>query len=266
MVNDLEDRLQNENQAQAKGQTEGGLEKEVKKSWGEAVSELSAWDWTKIAGLGVAGAMFGGGLLGFGALNLATTTASYVFAHYLVHRKKGFKKEDIQTEFLLGIAITPVIYHLFQVLDGITNPIAYAATFAAVIWPFTVTVDAMKYLINKYSPSKFVKGIFKLEPFKDVSYIAKQSVTTWFKDGMKATLIFAPLMTGLHYLVPIDYIVASVVPVRVSYRYWLERRELKREEKQAGQAVLNSQPDNVVPMPGQPKSAPQTYMPQERAA
>ena len=205
-----------------------GLEKKL--SFGAALKKFTWWDWTKIIAVNAAGAALGGGLFGYGAINVLATTTSFIAANYLINRKKGFKKKSLQTEFVLGGTYTPIIYKLFEYVNILTpNPLAWMAGYALSLYPFTAITHGMKYLIDKYTPSSFVKGIFKGEPIKDIRHMAKDAVTDSVKASAMAALFLTLPVAAAHYLLPDQWLIASLFPIRTTYRYILERQAQKKE-------------------------------------
>lgn len=217
----LEDKLQG-------GEKGNGLEKRV--SFGSALKKFSWWDWTKIIGFNAAAAAVSGGLLGYGALNVVATTASFVTANYLVNRKKGFTKKSLQTELVLGAPYTASIYKLFDLINVFTpNPLLWMGAYAASLYPFTVATHAMKYTIDKYSPSTFLtRGILKGGFINDVKHIANDAVTDSIKSSAKAALWLTLPVAASHYLLPEQYLIASLYPIRTAYRYILETQEQRK--------------------------------------
>lgn len=204
------------------------LDEKVSGFW-SALKKFSWWDWTKIIALNAAAAVFSGGLFGYGALNVATTTASFLTSTYIISRKKGFSKKSLQTDFQFGAAYTPAIYGFFKIIDIFTpSPAAWAAAYAIGMYPFTAVTRAMKYLIDKYKPSTFIKGIFKGEPVKDLKHIAKDTVTDSIPNSAKAALYLTLPVTASHYLLPSNLLIASLYPFRIALRYIMEKHEQKK--------------------------------------
>lgn len=200
-----------------------------RQSFGSAIKKFSLWDWTKIVGVSAAGAVFSGGLLGYGALNVLATTASFVTANYLVNRKQGFTKNSVQTEFVLGGVYTPMVYKLLDVINVFTpNPLMWMGAYAVAMFPFTAATHAAKYMIEKYSPYTFFKGIFKGEPLKDIAHIAKDTVTDSITSAFKSVLWLTLPVAGSHYLLPDQYLITSLFPIRTAYRYILESQQQKK--------------------------------------
>jgi len=210
---------------------EENLEHKVEKGFWKTIKKFSLWDWTKIGTVSVAGAIFGGGLLGFGALNVSATIFSYVLSKYLVKRKQGFSKNDLQAEFIVGGAVTPVLYKFFNLLEPFyaVNPLLYAAMGALGMFPFTAIVDSITHLAQKYTLSSFIKGLFKLEPLKDIYQITKNVFTKSIKGAFYASLFISPLVTGVRYFLPQEYLIASLVPIRTAYRTILGLRDEKKD-------------------------------------
>lgn len=219
----LEDRLKD-------GESGSGKNLEAKVSFGSALKKFTWWDWTKIIGLNAAAAAVSGGLLGYGALNVLATTASFITANYLVNRKKGFTKNSLQTELVLGAPYTAAIYKLFEIINVFTpNPLLWMGAYALSLYPFTVATHGMKYLIEKYSPSTFLtKGIFNGGIIDDIAHIAKDAVTDSIKSSAKAALWLTLPVAASHYLLPDQYLIASLYPIRTAYRYILETQEQKK--------------------------------------
>ncbi|MBI1936304.1 hypothetical protein HYS31_07755 [Candidatus Woesearchaeota archaeon] len=193
-------------------------------SFGSALRKISFWEWVKIAAVNSASAALSGGLLGYGALNVITTTASFLTANYLLNRKKGFTKKSIQTDLNLGGPYTYVTYKLFEILNRITNPILWAGSYALSLIPFTAVTNAIKYHIGEYSPLSYIKGLFKGEPIKDLKYIAKESVTESVKSGTQAAKWLTLPVALSHYLLPQELLIAFLYPIRAAYRYIIGRK------------------------------------------
>ncbi|MBI1935458.1 hypothetical protein HYS31_03375 [Candidatus Woesearchaeota archaeon] len=213
---------------------EGGANKDSENLEGrlgfkDALKKFTWWDWTKIAGFNAIGAMFSGGLLGYGALNVLATTASFVTSNYISNRKRGFRKKELQTDFNLGAGYTPAIYGFLKYIDRYTlNPALWSAAYAIGMYPFTVITRGMKYLIDKYSPLTFIKGIFKGEPIKDVKHIAKDAIKDSIPNSTKSALYLTLPVAASHYLLPSNLLIASLYPLRTAYRYIMERQERKK--------------------------------------
>ena len=198
-------------------------------NFGNTLKKFSWWDWTKIIGFNAVGAVFSGGLVGYGALNVLATTASFITPNYLSNKKKGFSKKSLQTDFNLGAAYTPGIYGFLKFIDRFTpNPAAWMAAYAIGMYPFTIATRAMKYLIDKYKPSTFIKGIFKGESIKDLKHIAKDAVTESVPTGAKSSLYLTLPVAASHYLLPSNLLIAALYPLRTAYRYILEKQEQKK--------------------------------------
>ncbi|MBI2655742.1 hypothetical protein HYX06_04960 [Candidatus Woesearchaeota archaeon] len=199
-------------------------------SFKSAMRKFTWWDWIKITGFNSLGAVFSGGLVGYGALNVLTTTASFITSNYLTNRKRGFSKKSLQSDFNLGASYTPAIYWFLNIIDRFTpSPAAWAAAYAIGMYPFTAATRAMKYLINKYKPSTFIKGIFKGEPIRDLKHIAKDAVSGSIPSSAKASLYLTLPVAASHYLLPSNLLIASLYPLRTAYRYILERQEQRKK-------------------------------------
>lgn len=194
-----------------------------------AIKKFTWWDWIKITAFNSIGAVFSGGLVGYGALNVLTTTASFVTSNYIINRKMGFSKKSLQSDFNLGAAYTPAIYGFLKIIDRFTpSPAAWAAAYAIGMYPFTAATRAMKYLIDKYKPSTFIKGIFKGDPIRDLRYIAKDAVTGSIPSSAKASLYLTLPVAASHYLLPSNLLIAALYPLRTAYRYILEKQEQRK--------------------------------------
>lgn len=187
--------------------------------FGSALKKISFWEWAKIAGITAASAALSGGLFGYGALNVLTTTASFISANYLLSRKKGFTKKSVQTDLNLGGPYTYLTYKLFEILNIFANPLLWSGAYALLMYPFTVATNGLKYLIEKYSPLSYVKGIFKGEAIRDVKHIAKDAVTDSANSSAKAALWLTLPVALSHYLLPQELLIASLYPIRTAYRY-----------------------------------------------
>ena len=206
----------------------------------KAAKRISAWGWTKALASNVAGAALSGGLFGYGAINILTTTASFLTANYLVNRKKGFTKNSIQTDLVLGGGYTPLIYLLLNYIDRYTgNPLKWMGAYAVLMYPFTVATNAMRYIIEKYSPLKFIKGIFRGEPIKDIKNIANDAVDESVKSGAKSALYLTLPVAASHYLLPSQWLVASLFPLRTMYRYIIGRQGNKTNPNTYQNKMLN---------------------------
>ena len=181
-----------------------------------------------VASGGIGGSDLGG--IGFGPVNTAATMASYPTAVGLAHSGEGFTKDQLKTEIYLGAAVTPVLYEAFSYLGTITDPITYAIAFATFLLPFTGFVKTTQYLIGKYNPWTYVKGIFTLEPIKDLYHVATKIVPETIKSGLTAGLFLGPITAAISTFVPAQYMVATLAPVRTAFRYILEKTGMKKEE------------------------------------
>ncbi|KHO45743.1 MAG: hypothetical protein QS98_C0008G0047 [archaeon GW2011_AR3] len=240
---------------------QGNNHQEKREGFFSALKKFSLWDWTKIVVTNTVGAIFSGGLFGFGALNVAATTASFVTANYLVNRKKGFTKNSMQTEFVLGGVYTPMIYKLFDIINVFTpNPLAWMAAYALSLYPFTVATHASKYMIEKYSPSTFLsKGILGGEILsQDLPHIWKDAKTDSVKSSALAALFLTLPVAGVHYYLPEDYLIAALYPIRTTYRYILEAQEQKKK-------IKSNIAQNYIPAP-QRMPIPSYGMPHVQAA
>jgi len=197
--------------------------------FGSTLRKFSLWDWAKIVGFNAVGAVFSGGLLGYGALNVLATTASFITSNYISNRKKGFSKKSLQTDLVLGSAYTPAIYRFFEWINRYThNPALWGAAYAIGMYPFTIATRAMKYLIDKYKPSTFIKGFFKGELVRDIRHIAKDAVGDSIPGSAKAAAYLTLPVAACHYLLPSNLLIASLYPLRTAYRYILEKHEQRK--------------------------------------
>lgn len=249
-----------------KTKSEGSpLEKETKKSFGETLKSFSPWDWTKIAAVNTLGAFYGGANLLFGAANVAATTGSYVLANWLVNRKTkknkdgGFTKNNLQTEFLLGGAVTPILYKYWQFMGQFSNPLHLAGVFAAGMWPFTAAVRGLKYMFEKYTLGSYIKGLFKFEWLKDTAYVVKDTFTDSLKSAVKSFAWLVLPVMGIRYVVPADFRLMGTVPIRTGYRYVLETHEKNKSKE----APVYQMPKKEIPAYETPKKpAPIHQLPQ----
>lgn len=212
-----------------------GKNLEEKVSFTSALKKFTLWDWTKIIGFSAIGAAFSGGLLGYGAINVMTTTSSFLSANYLINRKKGFTKNSLQTDFVLGAPYTVVIYKLFEWINVFTpDPLAWMAAYALSLYPLAAATNAMKYMIEKYSPSTFLaKGIFEGKLFWDISHIARDAVTNSVRGGAQTALWMTLPVTASHYLLPESLLIPSLYPIRTGLKYILEAKGQKKEQSMA---------------------------------
>ena len=109
------------------------------------------------------------------------------------------------------------------------SPAAWAAAYAIGMYPFTAITRAMKYVIDKYKPSAFIKGIFRGEPVKDLRHIAKDSVTDSITNSAKASLYLTLPVAASHYLLPSSLLIASLYPFRIALRYIMEKHEQRKK-------------------------------------
>lgn len=214
--------LENKNETRA-------LDERLSGFW-STLKKFTWWDWMKIAGFSTICAAFSGGLLGYGSLNVLTTIASFLTSTYIIAKNKGFSKKSLQTDFQFGAAYTPAIYGFFNAIDIFTpSPAAWAAAYAIGMYPFTAVTRAMKYLIDKYSPLTFTRGLFKGEPVRDLKHIAKDAVTDSIPNSAKASLYLTLPVTAAHYLLPANLLIASLYPFRVALRYIMEKYEQRKK-------------------------------------
>ena len=224
-----------------------GLEHKIgkteKSSFSGALRELSVWDWSKAIASNAAGAALSGGLFGYGAVNVLTTAASFLSANYLLNRKKGFSKNSIQTDINFAACYTPSLSWLLEMLDNYCKiPLTWMAGYAASMMPFTAITNGMRYMIEKYSPLKFLNGIFKGELQKDIEYIIKDSPKS-AKSGAKSALYLTGPVGASRFLLPRELLIAALFPLRAAYRY-ITGREPNKEQYNPGYAYQNN-PNNL---------------------
>jgi len=68
---------------------------------------------------------------------------SYITAHYLSNRKKGFDKKSLRGETYLGAAMTPALFTMFNALHTIANPITRWGAYLVAGLPGDLTVTAL---------------------------------------------------------------------------------------------------------------------------
>lgn len=185
----------------------------------QTLKDFSAWDWLKVGAVNAAGAFFGGGII-----NLATTTLSYVTAHYLINRKKGFEKKSLMGDMYLGAAMTPALNLMFNALHAIANPLArWGAWLVGGIPIMSSYFLGAQHVIKEYSPLKIVKGLFTGEtykiPFKTANYVRKnlwaasKELLKYFAIPFYFVLNHAPLALNI----PISSV------GRVGFRYLVQK-------------------------------------------
>ncbi|NOZ80039.1 MAG: hypothetical protein GXP63_00055 [DPANN group archaeon] len=201
-----------------KEQPGGGLEGKTQ-GFFETLRSFSFWDWIKVGAVNTVGALLGGGII-----NLASTTLSYVAAHYLSNRKKGFEKKSLIKEMYLGAAMTPALNFMYSTLHTIANPfLRYGGWLLGGVPVVNSYFLGAQYIIKEYSPLKLVKGLFTGEtyklPFKTADYIGKNlwSVSRALLKYLAVPFYFVLNYTPLAWNVPVSAI------GRVALRYVLQK-------------------------------------------
>ncbi|NOZ80040.1 MAG: hypothetical protein GXP63_00060 [DPANN group archaeon] len=204
--------------SQAFSQTPDDLEAKTETMW-QTVKSFNAWDWVKIAGINLGGAILGGGIL-----NLAATTGSYLVAHYFAKRKEGFTRKGVKGDLYMGGLVTAVFYNFLEYLHRIENPFLRWGAYLGISIPiFNIGFITTKYFIDNYNPKRLIKGLFNGEtykmPFKVFGHLAK----TFFPALKAVYKWFAlPMFPVLNYL-PLQYNMPALAVNRVGYRYLLEK-------------------------------------------
>ena len=194
-----------------------------------ALKQMSAWDWTKAIASNSFGAIISGGLFGYGAVNVLTTSASFLTANYMLNRKRGFTKNEVKTDLNFSAVYTPCLSWFLGILDKyFSTPITWMAGYAAGMIPFTVITNGMRYIIEKYSPLKFIKGIFKGELKKDIGNIIKD-IPKSAKSGAKSGIYLTGPVGASRYFLPREMLIASLFPLRAAYRYITGRDANKKQ-------------------------------------